>query len=139
MTDLRIGIDASRRVRAQGKQIEHAFGQGPNDAGIAQREQAVHRRNGPATPVVQRDPGDKPLVEFIQEQGNHAKTAYDLLCAQVETAETQVRMLELYSGGVENEANVELTAAKARIEQTAAAVREKIASLPEGLFRVFSG
>ncbi|GEM_PF-4659803 len=145
---LQASIMQSPVIMRQGRQMAKAFGPAIQGKGMSPVQQ-MKRTNGteplqekpervseneavPAS-VVQRDPGDGPLVEFIQKQGRHAATAYDLLCEQVEAGKKQVMMLEFYSGPVEDEDNAELAAAKLRIAETSAAVREHIAGLPDAV------
>ena len=145
---LRVSIMQSPAIMRQGRQMAKAFGPAIQGKGMSPVQQMkrtngtepLQEKNEPASKngavpasVVQRDPGDGPLVEFIQKQGRHAATAYDLLCEQVEAGKKQVTMLEFYSGPVEDEDNTELAAAKLRIAETSAAVREHIAGLPDAV------
>ncbi len=125
----------SPHLQAQSENIDRVFGSNRQNKGTTvvsqQKHVKPHPSDGGHASVVQRDLGDKPLVDFIKNQGARAKTAYDLLCAQVEAGNTQVRMLEFYSEPIENEANAELATAKQRIAETANALRGHISGLPD--------
>ncbi|VAX28291.1 Dipeptide transport system permease protein DppC (TC 3.A.1.5.2), partial [hydrothermal vent metagenome] len=145
--DFQMGIDQSPRMTAQRKKITSAFGPAIQRKGAspmqkmkkAERSDALEKKpvtsskNSAAPAIVQRDPGDEPIVEWMQKTGRASKMGYDLLCEQVEAGKKQIMMLEFYSGPVEDEDNSELAAAKIRIAGTSAAVREQIAGLPDAV------
>ncbi len=147
--DLQMSIDQSPPMIAQRKEMAGAFGSTVQGKGVSPMQQmknvkgsnsdALQQRpvasskNSAAPAVVQRDPGDEPIVEWMQKAGQATQKGYELLCEQVEVVKKQMTMLEFYSGPVEDEDNSELAAAKIRIAGTSAAVREHIGGLPDAV------
>lgn len=143
--DLQAGIDQSPRMIAQRKKIANAFGpvvQGngaspvqkinsAHGAAAAQQKPVVSSENGAGPDVVQRDPGDEPIVEWMQQAGRTTKRAYDLLCTQVDVGKVQVALLKLFADPVQDEDNSELSAAQDGVNSAAAAFHDGIAGLPD--------
>ncbi|HKJ03863.1 MAG TPA: hypothetical protein VJ997_15460 [Longimicrobiales bacterium] len=118
-----MGIDESPRMVAQREQMAGAL--------RPRRDSPTSSGDGTGTQVLQRDPFDEPLVDFIKTQGRHAATAYDLLRQQVEVGRVQVALLEAYAGPVGDDDEPKVAAAKRGIAESAAAVRERITALPD--------
>jgi len=122
-------IDRSPRVAKQRKTIARvAAPSEPGFEGLAR--EAVQRQASPAS-VLQRDPTDQGLVDFIKVRADLAAEGYDLLCDQVEASKMQIDLLAFYAAPIQNAANLEIMKAKTRIAETAALVREKAALFPE--------